>query len=288
MTKRVPIVRAAIDRNLATQHPGDQVVNDVQTEATAAPAELGGKERIENARLVRRRNADAVISDGELEMGRRRASRENADASTLTPFEAMQERVVDQIGQCLTEWSRIAVTDQRVVDLIRDDVGSCEWWVAGSGQSRRPPLRVRTGGAGSWSGRPQPALKLTTSSEARRRLRSRMSAAVFALPTKLSRTERRNPDLAVSEKSRTCSSSVLATVMQLPIRVFSSWATPATNEPSAASFSERTRSDCARWSVLSVIASSSLLRASASVRSITRCSGSLPESKARFPTGGAP
>src|SRR5215469_10630060 len=54
--------------NRSAQGLVDQVENDVEAEAAAAGAALGGEERLEDARQVLLRDADAVVRIGDLDL----------------------------------------------------------------------------------------------------------------------------------------------------------------------------------------------------------------------------
>src|SRR5471032_1815170 len=267
--------RRRFDRDAASQHAGDDVVDDVHAQSRAALAHLGGEEGIEDVAQHLVRHADAVVGEHQLQKAVAQLGGAYRHHAGVAAVEGVGERVVDQVIQHLVPAARIRVERDAVRDLHpHRAVGAAQPRHVGGGGvvHRRQQVEHAALVAGLVDG------DLLERGDQQRRLvqRARYQAAGQAYFFQVG-VERGAPQRAavdhLLEFGHAVASDVAASRL-LPIGVLSSCAMPATSDPSEAIFSAASSSLCVRRSVSSAALRSRLACSSAAERSSTRLSSS--------------
>jgi hypothetical protein len=117
------VVFAAEYADAAPKQSGDQVMHNIQPQPRAALAEFGGEEWVEDSRQVFRRDANAIITDSQLDAVVFCSNRDDADNAVCSAVKCMQYGIVDQVDDDLSQWAGIAVQAQIVGDFGFYDIG---------------------------------------------------------------------------------------------------------------------------------------------------------------------
>ncbi len=109
-----------------------QVVDDVEPQARTTLAQLGRKERIIDAPQVFRRDAGAIIAHFQLDPAAFARAGAHGHATAGDAVKAVDDGVVDQVGQHLPHRARIAAHADAGRDLMRDgDSAVLQRWPQG-------------------------------------------------------------------------------------------------------------------------------------------------------------
>ncbi|EEF23016.1 conserved hypothetical protein, partial [Ricinus communis] len=115
-------VAGAVDGDQAAHQRGHDVVADRQPQPAAALAQLGGEERVENARHVFRRDAAAVVAEADLHAAVDWGVGAQPHAAAAFAGKRVQQGVVDEVGNHLAVRAGIAVHHHGVRHLDFDAV----------------------------------------------------------------------------------------------------------------------------------------------------------------------